>query len=108
MQSKGSIYLQSGYSLLYTMKKCSKCREIKEISEFNKKQKNIENDFRSHCKMCVREYEEKNKIIFTFRKHQYYQKNREKILKRQKNITKIIKIILKNIQRNAILIIEKI
>ena len=53
-------------------KECSKCHEIKSVSEFNKDNKSIDG-LKSKCKQCDK---------------QYYQNNKENILKQQKQYNK--------------------
>ena len=76
------------------MKKCSKCKTEKDIYEFYRDRRN-EGKYRAACKECtrnkVREYGSLNKQ----KKKDYYQKNKEKIIKKkqeyyEKNKEKII------------------
>jgi len=62
-------------------KRCSGCRKIKSISEFSKDKK-VKNKLYSQCKDCVREYYQKNREQILKQKKEYHQKNKEKISKR--------------------------
>lgn len=65
------------------LKKCSKCGEWKPISEFSK-DKCSKDGLHSRCKMCKKEYYENNKEKILKQKKEYYENNKEKILEQQK------------------------
>lgn len=82
-------------------RKCSKCNKFKEISEFYKSASS-KSGYETQCKKCRRTYKktwyEKNKDLKEKRKSSklYYERNKEKVLKRhktyrEKNKSKIIK-----------------
>lgn len=66
-------------------KMCTKCKETKNV-EFFSKQKCKPSGYRSHCKTCVRLYQTNNKSVKEYKK-EYYNKNKDEILKKQKERT---------------------
>lgn len=62
------------------MKKCSLCGIVKPITEFGKR----ENNFRSYCKLCNRKYQREYMREYTIR-------NKERILRRQRNFKRLHK-----------------
>ena len=64
-------------------KKCSKCLIIKDVIEFNKKIKSSDG-YRSECKICQKEYYNKNKEKINIQNLKYKKDNKEQLnLKRK-------------------------
>ena len=64
-------------------KKCSKCLIIKDVIEFNKKIKSSDG-YRSECKICQKEYYNKNKEKINLQNLKYKKDNKEQLnLKRK-------------------------
>lgn len=65
------------------MKKCSKCDEVKSFGEFFKN-KNNNDGFGYHCKVCRKAYDEANKENIAKREKTYKEVNKENIVKQMK------------------------
>ena len=59
-------------------KRCSTCGKLKEQSEFCRDKKS-EDDLRSQCKECEREYRKQNKEEIAKKSREYYKRNKESI-----------------------------
>ncbi|MCK5614402.1 endonuclease VII domain-containing protein [Candidatus Pacearchaeota archaeon] len=70
------------------MKQCTKCKETKSISEFNKDTSHSKNGLHSHCKQCVKKYNQVHKVRRHEQQKKYYQLHKAKILKRNKEYSK--------------------
>ena len=60
------------------MKQCSKCKQSKPLTEFSK-DKNKTDGYKSECKSCVKEYQQKNQDKIKEYNKEYKQKNQDKI-----------------------------
>lgn len=65
------------------MKKCAKCLEMKFFNEFYKRTDCL-SGFNSHCKKCLSENRQKNSAQISTQRKQYREKNKEKIIERNK------------------------
>ena len=65
------------------MKICHRCKQTKSISEFCKS-KTRKDGRQKVCKICEKQYRQKNAEHITKRLKQYYQKNIERLLKQKK------------------------
>lgn len=69
------------------MKMCKKCSLIQELSNFPLR-KDKKDGYHIYCKKCVKQnyiaYQNENKAVLKEKRHEYYLKNREIILKKQK------------------------
>ncbi len=72
------------------MKKCCNCKLEKDFSNFYKN-KSKKDGFNSVCILCSKEYNIKNKEKITNKKREWFENNKEKIIKQKKNGLKIIK-----------------
>ena len=75
------------------MKQCPKCKQPKPLTEFHKDPK-MQSGYKSKCKSCIKEYNQKNKEKIKEKTKEYKQKNKEKIKEKikeynQKNKEKI-------------------
>ena len=61
-------------------KVCTKCKVFKYYSRFDKRS-DVYDGRRSHCKQCIRDYQEINKEHYKNINHIYYLKNKDKIRK---------------------------
>ena len=65
------------------MKTCNKCNITKPLIEFHK-QKNSKDGLKSHCKECIKEYQQINKERLYKKVKEYRQNNKERIQERNK------------------------
>ena len=72
-------------------KVCSKCGIEKTVSEFNKYSKG-EYGVRAACKQCMSEYRKANKEKIQLQKHIWFQKNKEHVYAKRKNLPEEVKV----------------
>ena len=59
------------------MKRCSICKEEKELNEFNKR-KGSKDGLQKECRICQKQYYQRNKEKIKAYKNQYYLRNKER------------------------------
>lgn len=70
------------------MQKCSKCRLLKDLCYFNKN-RTSKSGYQSTCKQCQKEYQQNHKNKIKESKRAWFQENKEKISKQQKEYKKV-------------------
>lgn len=64
---------------MLSKKTCNQCLIEKELANFGKKTENKKDGFDNKCKICKKEYYQKNKDKFKEVNKQYYEKNKEDV-----------------------------